>query len=94
MSLPERVAVVEHVAKDLERQFRDHKEESIRASAGFATKESVQTVHTRIDKEIEPAIANLSKQQSRLQFRNILHTAWLIVSLAAGLLLLYNHFVK
>lgn len=70
----ERLAVIEHRMDELKINFDDHRAESIRAGALFATKEEVQVVDIRIDRDIMPAIG-------RLETRSTLKTAALVISI-------------
>jgi hypothetical protein len=48
--LTERMAVMEHMATDIKEKFEDHRAESIRATATFATKEELLVIDKHVDK--------------------------------------------
>lgn len=48
--LGERLAVVEHIATELDKKFEQHRQESIRAGLLYATKEELGVVDKHVDK--------------------------------------------
>jgi len=86
--ITERVAVLEHITADIKEKFEDHRAESIRAGALFATKEEVYTMDRRIDRDILPAIRDVQRSNT---VKLVLVTIGAIVSIVYGVIMTYKY---
>lgn len=89
-SIPERLFGVEKDVETVQREFREHREESIRHGERYATKDQV----TELKEDMTKALADVNRHLDRRIAWNILQTAGLIVSIAYGLILSYKHFIQ
>jgi len=84
----ERLAVLEHMAVDIQKEFDDHR----RASNNFASKESVIEACARIDHEVLPALEKLANRSTLKTAALVISIIGLMVSMAYNLINLYKSF--
>lgn len=89
----ERMAIVEHRAQELDRRFDEHKNESIRAGASFATKQDIIELDNRLDREVVPQIRDIRQDLKNNQFKQALVTISLIVSIIYSVIITYRNFM-
>jgi hypothetical protein len=89
-SVPERLYRIEGDVERVQQEFRDHREESIRAVAGYATKEHL----TDLEKVFRESLQAINKRMDRRTAFVVLQTVALIISAAYGLILSYKHFIS
>lgn len=89
-SIPERLYGLQRDVDQLNKEFRDHKEESIRAGENRVSREKFDDFKEDVDKELKIINNKLDRRTGWL----ILQTAALIASTAYALILSYKHFIQ
>lgn len=88
----ERLAVVEHRIDELKENFDDHRAESVRAGATFATKAELKVIDKHIDRDIAPAIDKLASRSTLKTAALVVSIIGLLVSMAYNVINLYKTF--
>jgi len=88
----ERLAVVEHRIDELKEEFEQHRGESIRAGALFATKSELKVIDKHIDRDIAPAIERLASRSTLKTAALVVSIIGLMVSMAYNVINLYKLF--
>lgn len=86
----ERVSGLERDVESINREFRDHREESIRQGAHFATKEGVDNLKQEVTTELNAINRRLDKRVAYI----VTQSAALVITMAYGLILSYKHFIQ
>lgn len=89
-SIPERMYRVEGDIETLQREFRDHREESIRHAERWATKEHLAD----LEKVITEKLGDIAKRLDKRVGYQILQTVGLIATLLYAVILSYKHFIQ
>lgn len=88
----ERLAVVEHRISELKEGFDNHRSESIRVSATYATKEEIQNIEKRLDRDIVPEIRTIKSRNTLKTVALIVTILGLLLSMAYNIINLYKSF--
>jgi hypothetical protein len=72
------------------REYRDHREESIRHGERFATREHL----TDLERSMTQNFTEVNRRLDKRVAWSIAQTAGLIVTMAYGLILSYKHFIQ
>lgn len=90
-SVRERLYSLERDCQELEREFREHKEESIRAGSGYSTKDQLLNMREYIKEDLKPRIEKL---EGRRVIRDWGLTISLTISLIYSVILTYKVFIE
>lgn len=96
-SVPERVYGLERDIAHIRHEFKEHRNESVRASGTYSSKEEVAELRYELRNSVQALANGIEKTNKRMDRRVILvviQAAALLVTSAYGLILSYKHFIE